>query len=181
MKLIKKLLLLIIVLIVSLTLTACKEVSKGDLAVQTLLDLIDRFGEAKSFDNDYEYEMEDSYFVTNGNGAMVIGDDYFKDYNIVIYSDLQICMIEITFAEYEKFDKCYPDNIMISYVDIENELYIGLDYYHDANIWKGWKYMEPEELNMSLNAFLKELAKMNIDDVKNLLIELSYLEKDVKK
>ena len=37
---------------------------------------------------------------------MVIGDDYFKDYNIVIYSDLQICMIEITFAEYEKFDKC---------------------------------------------------------------------------
>ena len=70
--------------------------------MQTLLDLIDRFGEAKSFDNDYEYEMEDSYFVTNGDGAMVIGDNYFKDYNIVIYSDLQICMIEITFAEYEK-------------------------------------------------------------------------------
>ena len=77
MKQIKKLLLLSIVLVLSLTLTACKEVSKGDLAVQTLLDLIDRFGETKSFDNDFEYEMEDSYFVTNGNGAMVIGDELF--------------------------------------------------------------------------------------------------------
>ncbi len=178
MKQIKKLLLLSIVLVLSLTLTACKEVSKGDLAVQTLLDLIGRFGETKSFDNDFEYEMEDYYFVANGNGAMVIGDDYFKDYNIVIYSDLQICMIEITFAEYEKFDKCYPDNVMISYIDIDNKSYIGLDYYHDANIWKGWEDMEPEEVNMSLNTFLNELVKMSIDDVKKLLIELSYLEEN---
>lgn len=178
MKQIKKLLLLSIVLVLSLTLAACKEVSKGDLAVQTLLELIDRFGETKSFDNDFEYEMEDYYFVANGNGAMVIGDNYFKDYNIVIYSDLQICMIEITFAEYEKFDKCYPDNIMISYTDMDNKSYIGLDYYHDANIWKGWEYMEPEEVNMSLNAFLNELVKMSIDDVKKLLIELSYLEEN---
>ena len=33
--------------------------------MQTLLDLIDRFGETKSFDNDFIYEMED-YFVANG-------------------------------------------------------------------------------------------------------------------
>jgi len=178
MKQIKKLLLLSIVLVLSLTLAACKEVSKGDLAVQTLLDLIDRFGETKSFDNDFEYEMEDYYFVANGNGAMVIGDDYFKDYNIVIYSDLQICMIEITFAEYEKFDKCYPNNIMINYVNMDDKSYIGLDYYHDANIWKGWEDMEPEEVNMSLNTFLNELVKMSIDDVKKLLIELSYLEEN---
>ena len=43
---------------------------------------------------------------------------------------------------------------------------------------KGGKDMEPEEVNMSLNAFLNELVKMNIDDVKNLLIELSYLEEN---
>ena len=47
-----------------------------------------------------------------------------------------------------------------------NKSYIGLDYYHDANIWKGWEDMEPEEVNMSLNAFLNELVKMSIDDVK---------------
>lgn len=178
MKLIKRLLLLIIVLIVSLTLTACKEVSEGDLAVQTLLDLIDRFGETKSFDSESEMEDYDLYFVTNGDGTIIIGDDYFNKYGIIIYSNSQLCMIEITFAEYEKFDKCYPDNIKINYVDMNNKSHIGLDYYHDANIWKGWKYMEPEEVNMSLNTFLKELVKMNIDDVKNLLIELSYLEEN---
>lgn len=177
MKQIKKLLLLSIVLVLSFTFSACKKASEGDLAVQTLLNLIDRFGETKSFDNDFEYEMEDSYFVTNEDGAMVIGDTYFNDYNVIIYSDLQICMIEITFAEYEKFDKCYPNNIMINYVNMGDKSYIGLDYYHDANIWKGWKDMEPEELNMSLNAFLNELVKMSIDDVKTLLKELGYLEK----
>ena len=181
MKLIKRLLLLIIVLIVSLTLTACnkvEEVSEGDLAVQTLLELIDRFGETKSFDSESEMEDYDLYFVTNGDGTIIMGDDYFNEYFIIIYSNSQFCVIEITFAEYEKFDKCYPDNIMINYVDMNNKSHIGLDYYHDANIWKGWKYMEPEEVNMSLNAFLNELAKMSIDDVKNLLIELSYLEEN---
>ena len=67
---------------------------------------------------------------------------------------------------------------MINYVDMDNKSYIGLDYYHDANIWKGWEDMEPEEVNMSLNTFLNELVKMSIDDVKKLLIELSYLEEN---
>ena len=178
MKQIKKLLLLSVVLVLSFTFSACKKASEGDLAVQTLLNLIDRFGETKSFDNESEMEDYDLYFVTNGDGTIVIGDDYFNEYAIIIYSNSQLCMVEITFAEYEKFDKCYPDNIMINYVDMNNKSHIGLDYYHDANIWKGWEDMEPEEVNMSLNAFLKELVKMSIDDVKNLLIELGYLEEN---
>lgn len=178
MKQIKKLLLLSIVLVLSFTFSACKKASEGDLAVQTLLNLIDRFGETKSFDNESEMEDYDLYFVTNGDGTIVIGDDYFNEYGIIIYSNSQLCMIEITFAEYEKVDKCYPNNIMINYVDMNNKSHIGLDYYHDANIWKGWDDMEPEELNMSLNTFLNELVKMSINDVKKLLIELSYLEED---
>lgn len=178
MKLIKKLLLLSIVLVLSLALTACEEVSKGDLAVQTLLDLIEKFGETKRFDNESEMEDYDLYFVTNGDGTIVIGDDYFNEYGIIIYSNSQLCMIEITFAEYEKVDKCYPDNIMINYVDMNNKSHIGLDYYHDANIWKGWEDMEPEEVNMSLNVFLNELSKLNMKDVENLLAKLYYLEGD---
>lgn len=178
MKQIKKLLLLSVVLVLSLALTACKKASEGDLAVQILLNLIDRFGETKSFDNESEMEDYDLYFVTNGDGTIVIGDDYFNEYGIIIYSNSQLCMIEITFAEYEKVDKCYPDNIMINYVDMNNKSHIGLDYYHDANIWKGWEDMEPEEVNMSLNFFLNELSKLNMKDVENLLIELSYLEEN---
>lgn len=180
MKQIKKLLLLSVVLVLSFTFSACKKASEGDLAVQTLLDLIEKFGETKSFDNDFESEMEDSYFVTNGDGTIVIGDDYFNEYGIIIYSNSQLCMIEITFAEYEKVDKCYPDNIMINYVNMDDKSYIGLDYYHDANIWKGWEDMEPEELNMSLNAFLNELSKLNMKDVEDLLAKLYYLEGETK-
>ena len=38
--------------------------------------------------------------------------------------------------------------------------------------------MEPEEVNMSLNAFLNELVKMNIDDVKNLLIRIKLFRRE---
>ena len=39
-----------------------------------------------------------------------------------------------------------PDNIMIISYMINH---IGFSYYNDANIWKGWEDMEPEEVNMS--------------------------------
>ena len=62
-----------------------------------------------------------------------------------------------------------PDNIMISYIDIDNKSYIGFRLIIMMQTFgKGWEDMEPEEVNMSLNTFLNELVKMNIDDIKNI-------------
>jgi len=137
---------------------------------EDLIHLINKFGEPRWWSDDLNEYLEDG--VPFGSADMII---YEKDYMITtLYfeQDKYFIILDLEFDEAEVRDEQLVWNVMITYVDFENEKYIDLDYYHyDKLLIPDFK---AERLDYVFDKLVSIIKLLTVEDFQDILNEIGY-------
>jgi hypothetical protein len=167
----KKLLLVLFILILSITLTSCKKEEPHRNIIDFIkLDLIDEFGIPQDENTEYE-DIE--YIGVKGNATLVIGERD-SSHNMILIDNNKVVMLEFVMEESPSKAQTWIWNLMIRYVDIERKIKIELDYYIYG------RFMVPDytsiKIPMSYYKFAELIEPITMLDIETLLDELGYNE-----
>lgn len=177
----KRLILFVMTIFLIFALTGCdlfnKEEKDAELARvearedarEFILEIIDRFGAVE--DEDLEYpEDEDQYVLGNIKMVMAMDDDSI---NLVLHEDGVFVMLEFVLDESTR-QTMKIWNVMITYTDTNEEIYIYLDYYHYGKLFVD--DYAGEDFDVGYKSFADQLYLLELEDIIWILNELGYNE-----
>jgi len=153
---------LTLILLAFVLLVGCEE----KVSTQPLKDLINGIETVYSLDTDFDNEEYDGNDV-NGSGSIVLVKGQDQEIDAIYAAEKRTAMIEIYYTTKLFSSKIKVDDLTITYLDLSAELYV------EVNFWDGDKTAEYE----SLEALVEYLSTLKIDDVREVLLELGYLDK----
>jgi len=136
-------------------------------ARNTIVYVIDKFGEPKYEDLDF-YE-EDIELI---GAADIILSTEGDTLSLVIFAGNKAVSLDFMLSESSSLMVSIWD-VMITYVDYEEKIYVSLDYYHEDE-WPFHEDYGDETLLIRYSELLAMVEVIRIRDIELILIELGY-------
>lgn len=166
----KKLLVYLIVLLSIVAMLGCSAENRNvDVRQETrqdILELIDLFGDP---------QYEDLEFYEGGNlygTADFILAERGSGINLMLIEEGIVVMLEIVMDSSSSLNVAVW-NVMITYQDNNNEIFVYLDYYHEGE-WPLHEDFDVELMPITFSDLVENVGYLTIGDIQTILLELGY-------
>lgn len=147
-----------------------KHQTKTENFKSLIVDTINDFGDPEYLDD--EYNNEDTYILGDAELLYIYEDEQLS---YVYYEEGRYALIfDVIFDSYVDLDRNESAiwNIMITYIDIENEVSIDLDYYfYDRLLIPDYDNII---IDVSFNTFLEYFKLLDFEDFQDIISEIGY-------
>lgn len=171
----KKIILIILLVTLTVMLMGCgqEEVEVFDTTQvrEIILEMIDSFGDPEYEDTTWDHNSQN--MVVRGNAQMVIAerDDSI---NLLLAESGRVAMLELVLDPANSRQEVLVWNLMITYTNLNKQIYIHLDYYHFGKLFT--PNFKAERIQQSFHSFATDISYLTIEDIEAILIYLGYDE-----